>query len=57
MEKLEGLLPPPHPTEKKSCCSKKEIEDEEIDARATKPSWCVLLCCVGTESGAVHELT
>lgn len=39
------------------CCSKKEIEDVEIDARATKPSWCVLLCCVGTESGAVHKLT
>lgn len=39
------------------CCSKKEIEDEEIDARATKPSWYVLLCCVGTESGAVHKLT
>ena len=42
---------------KKGCCSKEEIEDEEIDARATKPSWCVLSCCVGTESGAVRELT
>lgn len=45
------------PPAQKSCYSKKEIEDEEIDARATKPSWCVLLCCVGTESGAVHEPT
>lgn len=38
---------------KKSCCSKKEIEDEEIDAGATKPSWCVLLCCVAADCGAV----
>lgn len=68
MEKLEKLGEPPHTPhlpslhqkeKKKSCCSKKEIEDEEIDAGATKPSWCVLLCCGGTEkwSGARTDMS